>query len=41
MKYKIRKALEYYSIKNIFSQTEKNNFLNEIPTSLKYEVIKF
>ncbi len=38
LKLRIRKALEYTTIKNVFSSTDKNEFLGEIPTDLKFEV---
>ena len=40
IKQKIRKALEYNSAKIIFTQDEKNEFLNEIPINLKFDVKK-
>lgn len=36
MKHKIRKVLEYNSKINIFSSSEVDEFLKEIPTNLKY-----
>ena len=38
--FKIRKALEYVSVKSLFTIDEKIDFLRELPTDLKYEVIK-
>jgi hypothetical protein len=36
---KIRRALEYTCIKSLFTIDEKIEFLRELPTDLKYEVI--
>ena len=35
---KIRKALEYASMKNIFSKKERDGFLSEIPINIRYKV---
>ena len=37
-KYMIRRALEYSSLKSIFSPDDKNEFLQLIPVDLKFEV---
>ena len=36
IKSELRKALVYISIKSIFSQEEKNEFLSEIPSEIKF-----
>lgn len=38
LKSKVKKALEYSSIKTIFSSDDKNQLLNEIPTDLRFEI---
>lgn len=35
---KVRRALEYVSVKSLFTLDEKIEFLRELPTDLKYEV---
>lgn len=38
LKTRVKKALEYSSIKTIFSSDDKNKLLNEIPTDLRFEI---
>ena len=38
LKHKIKQALEYHSAKSIFSHTDKNEILNEIPVELKFQI---
>lgn len=41
LKSKVKQALEYSSVKNIFSFDEKNQLLSEIPTELRFEIAEF
>lgn len=38
LKHRVKKALEYISIKTIFSSDDKNQILNEIPTDLRFQI---
>ena len=35
---KLKKALEYHSFRNVFNKNERNEFFNEIPIELKFQV---
>ena len=35
---KVKKALEYHSLHNIFNKNERNEFFHEIPIELKFQV---
>ena len=41
LKSKVKQALEYSSVKNIFSFDEKNQLLSEIPTELRFQIAEF
>lgn len=41
LKSKVKQALEYSSVKNIFSFDEKNQLLGEIPTELRFQIAEF
>ena len=38
LKQRVKKALEYSSVKNIFSNDDKNQLLNEFSTDLRYQI---
>ena len=38
LKRKVNMALTYNSVRTIFNQSEKNEFLSELPSELKYEL---